>query len=165
MLLVDSKGQSLAPFRNINQRYHPKERGRKKRPLWWQFRLKLICPLAEILKVFALDFSSPPHCSCFFPKHTLPLLWAGGAREPALETDMTSGGMTSNGHKRPHHRVHRAISTYTDPGLCLAPGLTEREGVTNINLRPGSQRTQVSFSHMGISEFPLAATINCGPKL
>lgn len=53
--------------------------------------------------------------------------------------------------QRPPHGVCKALSTYTDTGLCLAQGLTEGEGVTNINLRPGSQRTQTNFSHMDIS--------------
>ena len=164
-LLVGTKVKSFAPFRNVNQRYHPKERGRKKRPSWWQFTLKLICPLAEILKVFALDFSSPPHGSCFLPKHTLALLWTAGARQPTLEIRHVPWWHGKQRAQQPHHRVRGAISTYTDTDLCLAQRLTEGEGVTNINLRPGSQRTQLNFGHMGISQFPLAASISCGPKL
>lgn len=95
---LSTKGRSLASFRNINQRYHPKERGREKRPLWWQFRLKLICPLAEIQKVFALDFSSPPQGSCFLPGHTLTLSWAVGARQPTPGIDTSRSGTARNRH-------------------------------------------------------------------
>lgn len=165
MLLVGTKGQSLAPFRNINQRYHPKGRRREKKALVMTVQTEINLPTCRNSASVCSWFFIPTTCQLLSSKaHTCTVVgcWS--------KTANTGNRCVPQWHgkpwvRRPHRRVCRAVSTYTDTDLCLAQGLTEGEGVTNINLRPGSQRTQLSFSHVGISQFPLAASINCGPKL
>jgi len=161
---MGTKGWPLASFRNINQRYHPKEKGIKG-ALVMTVEIEINLPTCRNSESVCSWFFIPTTWQLFSSKaHTHPVVgcWCktasiGNRRVPQWHSKQWA--------RRPHHGVRRALSTYTDTGLCLAQALTEEEGVTNINLRPGSQRTRPNFSHVGLSQFPLAASINCGPKL
>lgn len=143
----------------------PKGKGKEKKAPMMTVQIEINLPTCR---------NSESVCSWFFILTTWQLL-SSKAHTCTVVGCWSKTANTGNRHvprwhgkqwaQQPLNGVRGAVSTYTDTGLCLTQGLTEGEGVTNINFRPGSQRTQLNFSHMDISQFPLAASINCGPKL
>lgn len=139
------KGQVTYPLQKYKSLIPPKKALRR------QFGWKLICPLAEIQKVFTLHLS----CSRWQVLNPRASAQARGTRKPTLSIS-TSRSVTVGTAATPRGAPTAKCVHRNRPVSGL--GIIRAEGVTDINLRLGKRKAWPNLSWMRVSRFPLAAS-------